>query len=149
MNRTVGVSRRTCTQQLRPGFLLPEERNKPQTREQAYTNRYYEKRPTATAREHFWRHRYQDISAFGYLSRNGIAIRKFFLNVSKKEQKKRLMARLDIEEKNWKFSASDVKERKYWDEYQTAYEKTIRQTATEYAPWVVVPADTKWFSRLL
>ena len=100
--------------------------------------------------DHFWRHRYEDISAFErYLTRNGIAIRKFFLNVSKKEQKKRFMDRLNVEEKNWKFSAADVKERKYWNEYQDAYEKMIRQTATEYAPWVVVPSDNKWFSRLL
>jgi len=100
--------------------------------------------------DHFWKHRYEDISNFErYLTRNGIAIRKFFLNVSKKEQKKRFMQRLDVEEKNWKFSSADVKERKYWNEYQDAYEKMIRQTATEDAPWVVVPADNKWFSRLL
>ena len=100
--------------------------------------------------DHFWRNRYEDIADFErYLTRNGIAIRKFFLHVSKKEQKKRFMQRLDVEEKNWKFSASDVKERKYWDEYQDAYEKMIRNTATEHAPWVVVPADNKWFSRLL
>lgn len=106
--------------------------------------------PDGLRGDHFWKHRYEDISAFErYLTRNGIAIRKFFLNVSKKEQKKRFMDRLNVEEKNWKFSASDVKERKFWDEYQDAYDKMIRQTATEYAPWVVVPADNKWFSRLL
>ena len=106
--------------------------------------------PDALRGDHFWKGRYEDISAFErYLSRNGIAIRKFFLNVSKKEQKKRFMERLDNEEKNWKFSVSDVQERKYWNEYQDAYEKMIRNTATEYAPWVVVPADNKWFSRLL
>jgi len=100
--------------------------------------------------DHFWRNRYEDIANFErYVTRNGIAIRKFFLHVSKKEQKKRFMQRLDVEEKNWKFSASDVKERKYWNEYQDAYEKMIRNTATEHAPWVVVPADNKWFSRLL
>ena len=113
---------------------------------------YLEKQriPDALRGDHFWRHRYEDIAAFErYLTRNGIAIRKFFLHVSKKEQKKRFMARLEIEEKNWKFSAADIKERKYWNEYQDAYEKMIRQTATEYAPWVVVPADNKWFSRLL
>lgn len=100
--------------------------------------------------DHFWKHRYEDIASFErYLTRNGIAIRKFFLNVSKKEQKKRFMERLNVEEKNWKFSASDVKERKYWDEYQDVYDKMIRNTATEHAPWVVVPADNKWFSRLL
>lgn len=106
--------------------------------------------PDALRNDHFWKHRYEDISAFErYLARNGFAIRKFFLHVSKKEQKKRFMARLDVEEKNWKFSQADVKERKYWNEYQDAYEKMIRQTATEYAPWVIVPADNKWFSRLL
>jgi PPK2 family polyphosphate:nucleotide phosphotransferase len=113
---------------------------------------YLEKQriPDSLRGDHFWRHRYEDITNFErYLTRNGIAIRKFFLNVSSKEQKKRFMARLDIEEKNWKFSASDVKERKYWDDYQIAYEKMICQTATEYAPWIVVPADNKWFSRLL
>jgi len=101
-------------------------------------------------RRDFWKSRYEDISHFErYLTRNGIAIRKFFLNVSKAQQKKRFMDRLNVVEKNWKFSASDVKERKYWDEYQNAYEKMIRKTATEHAPWVVVPADNKWFSRLL
>jgi PPK2 family polyphosphate:nucleotide phosphotransferase len=98
----------------------------------------------------FWKARYEDISNLErFVARNGIAIRKFFLNVSKKEQKRRFMERLNNEQKNWKFSAADVRERKYWDEYQDAYEKMIRQTATEYAPWVVVPADNKWFSRLL
>ena len=100
--------------------------------------------------EHFWKKRYEDINAFEkYLAQNGIAIRKFFLNVSKKEQKKRFLERLDNPEKNWKFSAADVKERKCWDDYQSAYEKMIRNTASEHAPWVVVPADNKWFSRLL
>ena len=100
--------------------------------------------------EHFWKNRYEDINAFEkYLTRNGIAIRKFFLNVSRKEQKRRFLERLDIPEKNWKFSPADVQERKCWDDYQAAYEKMIRNTATEHAPWVVVPADNKWFSRLL
>jgi len=100
--------------------------------------------------EHFWKKRYDDINAFEkYMTRNGIAIRKFFLNVSKKEQKRRFLERLDNPEKNWKFSAADVKERKHWDDYQSAYEKMIRNTASGHAPWVVVPADNKWFSRLL
>ena len=100
--------------------------------------------------DHFWKHRYEDINAFEkYLTRNGITIRKFFLNVSKKEQKRRFLERLDNLEKNWKFSAADVQERKCWDNYQSAYEKMIRNTATEHAPWVVVPADNKWFSRSL
>ena len=106
--------------------------------------------PDSSRGKHFWKHRYEDINAFErYLTRNGVAIRKFFLNVSKEEQKKRFLARLDDAAKNWKFSASDIKERKYWDDYMDAYEKMIRNTTTEYAPWVVVPADNKWFSRLL
>ena len=106
--------------------------------------------PDSLRGKHFWKHRYEDINAFErYLTRNGIAIRKFFLNVSREEQKKRFLARLDDTAKNWKFSASDIKERKYWDDYMDAYEKMIRNTTTEYAPWVVVPADNKWFSRLL
>jgi len=106
--------------------------------------------PDSVRGDHFWRGRYEDISAFErYLTRNGIAVCKFFLHLSKKEQKRRFMERLNNEEKNWKFSSADLKERKYWDEYQDAYEKMIRNTATEYAPWVIVPADNKWFSRLL
>ena len=106
--------------------------------------------PDSLRGKHLWRDRYEDINAFErYLTRNGIAIRKFFLNLSKKEQKKRFMERLDDADKNWKFSESDVQERKFWDDYQDAYEKMIRNTATEYAPWIVVPADNKWFSRLL
>jgi len=100
--------------------------------------------------EHFWRHRCEDINAFElYLTRNGIAIRKFFLNVSKIEQKRRFLERLEDPGKRWKFSAADVRERKCWDDYQTAYEKMIRNTASQYAPWVVVPADNKWFTRLV
>ena len=100
--------------------------------------------------DHFWRHRFEDINALErYLTRNGIAIRKFFLHLSRKEQKKRFMERLTNPEKNWKFSTSDVKERQCWDAYQEAYDKMIRNTASEHAPWIVVPADNKWFSRLL
>jgi len=109
-----------------------------------------QKIPKEFREDHLWRNRYEDISAFErYLTRNGIAIRKFFLNVSRKEQKRRFLERLDNAEKNWKFSASDVKERKYWNEYQEAYEKMIRNTASKHAPWVVAPADNKWFTRLL
>jgi len=109
-----------------------------------------EKMPLDLRGNHFWKNRYEDINGFEkYLTRNGIAIRKFFLNVSKKEQKQRFLERLDNPAKNWKFSAADVRERKHWDEFQSAYEKMIRNTATEHAPWVVVPADNKWFSRLL
>ena len=100
--------------------------------------------------DRFWSRRYQDIKGMErYLTRNGIAICKFFLNVSKKEQKKRFLARLDEPQKNWKFSAADVAERKHWDDYQSAYEDAIRATATKAAPWYVVPADHKWFTRLV
>jgi PPK2 family polyphosphate:nucleotide phosphotransferase len=106
--------------------------------------------PKELREDHVWKNRYEDINAFErYMTGNGIAIRKFFLNVSKKEQKRRFMERLDHPEKNWKFSAADVHERKFWDEYLTAYEKMIRNTSSEHAPWVVVPADNKWFTRLL
>jgi len=106
--------------------------------------------PDSVRGDHFWKGRYEDIASFErYLSRNGIAVCKFFLHLSREEQKRRFMERLNNKDKNWKFSSADLKERKYWDEYQDAYEKMIRQTATEYAPWVVVPADNKWFSRLL
>jgi PPK2 family polyphosphate:nucleotide phosphotransferase len=97
-----------------------------------------------------WQERFEDIKAFErYLDRNGIVIVKFFLNVSKKEQKKRFLERLDEPEKNWKFSASDALERKYWGKYMDAYEEMIQSTSTEHAPWYVVPADHKWFTRIV
>ena len=97
-----------------------------------------------------WEERYQDIRNFErYLSRNGVVIRKFFLHVSKAEQRKRFLARLEDPEKNWKFSANDIKERGFWNDYMTAYEDTIRNTATTHAPWYVVPADNKWFTRVV
>jgi len=106
--------------------------------------------PDSLRGDHFWKHRYEDIAALEkYVTRNGVAIRKFFLNVSKKEQKKRFMERLEIERKHWKFSLSDMKERDYWGSYQDAYEKMIAATSSEDAPWVIVPADNKWFTRLL
>lgn len=106
--------------------------------------------PEAVRGDRFWKQRYEDIGALErYLTRNGIAVCKFFLYLSKEEQKKRFLERLENKEKYWKFSADDVKEREHWDEYHDAYEKMIRHTATEYAPWVIVPADNKWFSRLL
>jgi PPK2 family polyphosphate:nucleotide phosphotransferase len=106
--------------------------------------------PDAVQSDHFWKDRYEAIRAFErYATRNGIAVCKFFLHLSRKEQKRRFLQRLDKKDKHWKFSLDDLKERKYWDEYQNAYEKMIRNTATEYAPWVIVPADNKWFSRLL
>jgi PPK2 family polyphosphate:nucleotide phosphotransferase len=109
-----------------------------------------EKVPRELISKDIWEQRYEDINALEkYLSRNGIAICKFFLNVSKEEQKKRFLARLDTPEKNWKFSAADVAERQYWDAYQEAYEDAIRATATKHAPWYVVPADHKWFTRVV
>ena len=96
-----------------------------------------------------WEQRYEDINNFEtYLSRNGTVVLKFFLHLSKGEQKKRFLERLDMPEKNWKFSMADVKEREYWDDYQKAYEKMIQNTATKRAPWYIVPADNKWFTRL-
>jgi PPK2 family polyphosphate:nucleotide phosphotransferase len=97
-----------------------------------------------------WDERYQDVRNFeSYLDRNGIVVVKFFLNVSKAEQKRRFIARLDEPEKNWKFAAADVDERQHWRDYMKAYEDTIRETATPESPWYVVPADNKWFSRLV
>ncbi len=109
-----------------------------------------EKIPEQFLGKHLWRDRFEDINAFEkYLTRNGIVIRKFFLHVSPKEQKRRFLERLDNPDKNWKFSASDVKERHYWKEYQSAYEDMIRNTATKHAPWFVVPADNKWFAHMV
>jgi len=97
-----------------------------------------------------WKERFQDIRSFErYLSRNGVVVRKFFLHVSKPEQKKRFLERLENPQKNWKFSANDIKERGFWNDYMKAYEDMIRNTATEYAPWYVVPADNKWFTRVV
>ena len=96
-----------------------------------------------------WDERLQDIANFeGYLARQGVVVLKFFLNVSKEEQRKRFLARIEEPEKNWKFSPTDVAERHHWDDYQAAYEKAIRATASPNAPWHVVPADNKWFTRL-
>ena len=108
-----------------------------------------EKLPTELVDEDIWKQRFKDINAFErYLSRNGTVIRKFFLHVSKDEQRERFLARLDQPEKNWKFAAGDVEERRHWDEYMKAYEKMIEATTSEEAPWFVIPADHKWFTRL-
>ena len=102
-----------------------------------------------SARENIWKRRYEQINNMEkYLSENGVVILKFFLNVSKEEQKKRFLERIDRPEKNWKFSTADAKERAFWDNYQQAYEDCLNRTSTEWAPWFVVPADNKWFSRL-
>ncbi len=107
-----------------------------------------QKLPEKCVTKNIWSERFEDIRAFErYLTRNGTIVIKFFLHVSKDEQKKRFLERLDLPEKNWKFSANDVKERGFWDDYMRAYEETIRETATEDSPWYVVPADNKWFTR--
>ena len=109
-----------------------------------------EKLPAALLTKHIWRDRFEDINALErYLTRNGIAILKFFLHLSRKEQKRRFLERLDRPEKNWKFSTADVGEREHWDDYQDAYEDMIQNTASPNAPWYVVPADNKWFTRLV
>jgi PPK2 family polyphosphate:nucleotide phosphotransferase len=109
-----------------------------------------QKLPPELITKDIWKERFQDIRAIErYLSRNGVLIRKFFLNVSNKEQKKRFLERIEEPEKNWKFSANDAKEREYWDDYMDAYEDMIRNTATKHAPWYVVPADNKWFTRVV
>ena len=109
-----------------------------------------EKIPPSLVTKKIWQERFEDMCAFErYLTRNGIVVRKFFLNLSRKEQAKRFLARLDEPEKNWKFSAADIHEREYWDDYMHAYEDMIQNTATPAAPWYVVPADNKWFTRLV
>ena len=106
--------------------------------------------PPSLRKKDVFDHRYEDIAAYErYLGRNGIVVRKFFLHVSRGEQKKRFLERLDTPEKNWKFSASDIKERAYWDDYMEAYEEMVARTSTKQAPWYVVPADNKWFTRLV
>ena len=106
--------------------------------------------PRSLVTRNIWNERFADINAYEhYLSRNGVVVRKFFLNLSKEEQKKRFLKRLEEPEKNWKFSASDIAERERWDDYMTAYEEMIQHTATPHAPWYVVPADKKWYTRLV
>jgi PPK2 family polyphosphate:nucleotide phosphotransferase len=108
-----------------------------------------EKLPPALLTKNIWEERFEDIRSFErHLARNGTVIRKFFLHLSKKEQKTRFLARLDEPEKNWKFSEADIHEREYWDDYQKAFEDMIRHTATKHAPWYVIPADNKWFTHL-
>ena len=108
-----------------------------------------ERIPPSLLTKDIWKDRFQDIHSFErYLWRNGIVIRKFFLNLSKNEQKRRFLDRLDHPEKNWKFSAADVRERACWKDYMKAYEEMIVHTACGHAPWYVLPADNKWFTRL-
>jgi PPK2 family polyphosphate:nucleotide phosphotransferase len=106
--------------------------------------------PKTLVTKDIWRERFEDINNFErYVTRNGIAVVKFFLHLSKKEQKKRFLERLDTPDKNWKFSSADIKEREFWADYQQAYEEMIQHTASAHAPWYVVPADNKWFTRLV
>jgi len=109
-----------------------------------------QKLPERLVTKHIWDERFQDIRNIEkYLSRNGTIVRKFFLHVSKEEQKKRFLERIERPEKNWKFSSADAKERGHWDEYMKVYEDMIRNTSTKDSPWYVVPADNKWFTRLV
>ncbi|GFE67966.1 polyphosphate kinase 2 family protein [Chroococcus sp. FPU101] len=108
-----------------------------------------QKLPTSIMDKHIWKRRFEEINNFEkYLVNNGIVILKFFLNVSKDEQKKRFLDRIDRPEKNWKFSASDAKERAFWDDYMDVYEDMFNNTSTAHAPWYIIPADRKWFTRL-
>jgi PPK2 family polyphosphate:nucleotide phosphotransferase len=96
-----------------------------------------------------WKRRFREINDFErYLTNNGVLVLKFFLHVSKEEQRQRFLARIDEEDKNWKMSVNDVREREFWDDYMHAYEEAFSHTSTEHAPWFIVPADTKWFTRL-
>jgi PPK2 family polyphosphate:nucleotide phosphotransferase len=109
-----------------------------------------QKIPPELVTKKIWKERFEDIRNYeSYLSRNGVLVRKFFLHVSKKEQKRRFLERIDNPQKNWKFSASDSAEREHWDDYMEAYEDMIRHTSTPQAPWYVVPADNKWFTRIV
>jgi len=109
-----------------------------------------QKLPAKLVTKNIWKERFEDISAMErYMFRNGIVVRKFFLNVSRAEQKERFLKRLDEPKKNWKFSSADIQERQCWPQYLEAYEDTIRHTASEHSPWYVVPADHKWFTRLV
>jgi len=109
-----------------------------------------EKLPDRVVHKHIWEERYEDINAFEeYLTHNGVVVRKFFLHVSKEEQKRRFLERLEDPKKNWKFSRADVTERGFWKDYQEAYDEMIQNTAKKHAPWYVVPADNKWFSQLI
>jgi PPK2 family polyphosphate:nucleotide phosphotransferase len=109
-----------------------------------------QKMPESLVTKSIWKERFEDINTFErYLTRNGVIVRKFFLHLSKDQQKRRFLSRLEEPEKNWKFSLADAKEREFWDDYMEAYEDMIQHTATEHAPWFVVPADNKWFTRLV
>ncbi len=154
-----------CAEELDHDFLWRCQRHLPERGRIGIFNRsYYEetlivrvhpeilrgqKIPPRLVGEEIWAQRFKDIRAFErYLGRNGTVIRKFFLNVSREEQKKRFLERIDTPAKNWKFSTADVEERAHWKSYMSAYEEAIRHTSTESAPWYVIPADNKWFTRI-
>jgi PPK2 family polyphosphate:nucleotide phosphotransferase len=154
------------TEELDHDFLWRTTRNLPERGRIGVFNRSYyeevlvvrvhpellekEKLPAKVMTKDFWEQRYQDINAFErHLVRNGTVVLKFFLNVSKEEQKKRFLARLDDPSKNWKFQPADLSERALWRDYMRAYEEVIRATSTKWASWYVVPADHKWFTRLV
>jgi PPK2 family polyphosphate:nucleotide phosphotransferase len=109
-----------------------------------------ERIPPELVTRHIWKERYKDINALErYLARNGTVVRKFFLHVSREQQRRRFLERLDEPDKNWKFSLTDVRERERWADYMEAYEQMIRRTSSPHAPWYVVPADHKWFTHLV
>ncbi|HEY2115800.1 MAG TPA: polyphosphate kinase 2 family protein [Candidatus Angelobacter sp.] len=161
----VASFKQPSTEELDHDFLWRTTRRLPQRGKIGIFNRsYYEevlvvrvhqeflakqRLPPQLVTKKIWKERFEDIRNFeNYLTRNGVVIRKFFLNVSKEEQKRRFLARLDEPEKNWKFSDADVHERQYWDDYMDAYEDMIQHTSTPDAPWYVVPADHKWFTHI-
>jgi PPK2 family polyphosphate:nucleotide phosphotransferase len=154
------------TEELQHDFLWRTSRSLPERGKIGIHNRSYyeevlivrvhpefldrERIPTQLKSDRIWQERFEEINAFErYLVRNGIVPVKFFLHLSKKEQRKRFLERLDDREKEWKFSVSDAKERQYWDRYMQAYEDMIQNTSSKHAPWHVVPADHKWFTRLV
>jgi PPK2 family polyphosphate:nucleotide phosphotransferase len=162
----VSSFKKPSTEELNHDFLWRAAKVLPKRGEIGIFNRsYYEEtlivrvHPAILAEEHIppvlltkriWKQRFDDINAFErHVGRNGTCVRKIFLNLSKEEQRRRFLARLDEPEKNWKFSEDDVREREYWDDYMRAYEDMIRHTATRHAPWFVVPADHKWFTRVV
>jgi len=109
-----------------------------------------QKLPPSLITKDLWQERFEDINAFErHLTLNGVIVRKFFLHLSKQEQRRRFLSRLEDPNKHWKFSPADVRERQKWGAYMRAYEEVIRHTATDYSPWYVVPADHKWFTRLV
>ena len=161
----VSSFKQPSTEELNHDFLWRTSRRLPERGKIGIFNRsYYEevlvvrvhqeylqkqRLPPELVTKKIWKERFKDIRNFEeYLTRNGVVIRKFFLHLSKEEQKKRFLARLDEPEKNWKFSEADVHERECWDDYMNAYEEMIRHTSTPDAPWYVVPADHKWFTHI-